>query len=291
MRSLFSRLCAVLTALAVLAVVAGPVAAQGDDAGEPAPAPESPAEPIPEPQVPVETITGVDGSGPLHTGVDRRVTVDGSGLTRVAFSPDGPNLACYLMNTTERHADFVNNQRFDNLITGRAYWRLCFDSAGNIADDRVLIWGPGWLEGTPGFLLLEQARDNVDFPEIVLELSPSAVQLTGLETWFTTTSPLVTDVSSVSLGGETVSAWGEFALITIDPGDGSPAFHCTFAPGTTCAHTYLVEPEDGSYDVTAEVTWNITEIPLDGAFQFDTEILPGVPAPVDVRDLEALITR
>ena len=92
---------------------------------------------------------------------------------------------------------------------------------------------------------------------------------------------------------------GVLSQVEIDPGDGSgfrTSAHDT-TPGVTntldCGHTYLVQPPSGSHQMTVITTWNIQFSGIAGGFG------GGGPAPipvtedfpVEIRDLEALITR
>ena len=251
--------------------------------------------------------TGTDGSvvAAYQESIQR---VSGPGVT----VSNGPVYACYFAaqftdarGETRQGDDFIADTTGPELAIGQFYARQCLDETGAVADFGVIQYDPTAPDDIVTEITIRDLLSTEDIPAeaFVLDLSPAAEQITGLETWIDQPGPTTLGPEYASAGPISVGVRANLREVVIDPGDGSGTFACTadeftaWVAGTTdpaCSYTYIEEPASGSYEMTAEFIWDYQWLP-DGAgawvlepFFVDSE---DVAFDVAVIDLEAVITR
>ena len=315
-RKLSSVFFVALIALVLAAggLAAQPGATQRAVAEIPSPVAQADDPPQPPPSPPTTTVT-TGGSDTDDDGVTAEETtvIAAENLPPVQGDPNGPALPCHFGpfqpgRTQQGFVDFVGTAEeipFPELIPGGTYDRICFTVDGTAVAEAF----PFVFQGAAGFITEEIIRDAAVIPPeaAVLELSPNASQITGVETWFEQPSLTMLPEEIATAGLIEVRIRAQLLRINIDTGDGE-ALTCeldeftdwTDAAGleTECGHTYWEVPDDGSntYAMTAEYVWQYEWLRHDAA--------PGAWEPfvvanntaaivfdVEVVDLEAVIGR
>ena len=157
---------------------------------------------------------------------------------------------------------------YGTLTTGEVYGRLCAEVGNRVNNffDNI-TWDPG----DPSNGLGPTTREMRDVAEDLLplvaaqpELSPDGAQVTGLETWLWPGVDRTSGPVYASAGGVEVAVRGRLTSMQFTPGDGEPAFTCAdfseWRPGAdepACSYTYFVQPDGGTWQMTAETTWTV----------------------------------
>lgn len=243
------------------------------------------------------------------------IVVDGSRatVTVVAAGPitsgaGAPGATPYWPYTCNWDEPFTNTDVIiaptDRPIPGHRYWLRCRADDDSGLDDigQFVVYDP--QDPVPGFAAVTSieirdfARDFVEPDPLFVGLSPDAVQITGVETWFWPDGAIDRIRASANANGLTVTVEARYRGTTFDVGEpGAEPVECTeqveWTPGldrTPCSHTYLTEASLRTID--GESTWDF--VWWDNAAQpvpalYET-ITPNEVLDVTVVDLEAVIS-
>ncbi len=194
---------------------------------------------------------------------------------------------------------------WSSLMLDQQYYQVCQPtSPGPPPILRFITWDPADPDGGLGVTgpeIRQWITDNglLTPQPIPAALSPAGEQITGLETWIWPDGPDRLAPVYASAGGLTVGVRARLDAVTFDVGEpGVARFTCrSFSEWTdgasnpACSHTYLTEPDSGSYRLFTQALWT---------FEWDDNGLGwadyGIAEPfqtqdVVVMDLEAVISR
>lgn len=302
---------AVAVALVVSILVLLTATTLGAQEGEPSP--ETPAE-TPSTTEEVGSEANEDGSVSAFVVRTEEHSTPGRRLGSPAIG--GPVYACYFAEqftdasgATRFGDEFIPDTAGPDLVPGNFYARQCLDDFGNVADFGIIEYQPLGQGGIVTELTVVSERAvELELSAQPPELSPEAQQITGIETWFNSPQdPFLEE--ELALGPITVGLRARLVAVQIDPGDGTEPFPCDptafldWSAGVTdtgCSHTYIDEPESGSYTGRVTYTWEYDWRPhiLTGLPPTEADWIPnfaqGIAAvdfDVEVIDLEAVITQ
>ena len=299
---------AILVALLALWTFASPLGAQE---GEPAPEADAGSTTTEE-----EAGSEANEDGSVSAFVVRTEEHSTPGRRLGSPATGGPVYACYFAEQftdasgATRFGDaFIPDTAGPDLVPGNFYARQCLDDFGNVADFGIIEYQPLAAGGivTELTVVLERAVE-LELSAQPPDLSPEAQQITGIETWFNSPQdPFLEE--ELTLGPITVGLRARLVDVLIDPGDGSTPFQCdptsfldwtAGVADTGCGHTYIDEPESGTYTGRITYSWEYDWRPhiLTGLPPTEADWIPnfaqGIQAvdfDVEVIDLEAVITQ
>lgn len=157
-----------------------------------------------------------------------------------------------------------------------------------------------WPTGTtpPESVVLAVIRSAVErvelpFPATLTapEASADIPTITQLDTWIWPSAPWEQRTASASLAGVSATGRAVPTLVTIDPGDGTPAYECATpepyegqasADGAACTHVYTRTTQGSPYTLTVSVTWE---------FSYTCAGSPGCGALADIAPVTLTETR
>ncbi|MGI9606089.1 MAG: hypothetical protein ACR2P0_08125 [Acidimicrobiales bacterium] len=191
------------------------------------------------------------------------------------------------------------------LVEGSRYYLSCDPLDGTDEpdwDDQIIVYDPA--DPVPGHVTSLEVRDFVRDQGLVrpdpllVGVSPSAVQITGVETWLWPDGSLDRVRASASAGGLTVTVEARFEQTVFDMAeDGVAPIVCSrqveWQRGRdepACAHTYLTEAAQRTITASSEwdfVWWDNAAQP--GPVFWETVTLDE-QLDVEVIDLEAVIS-
>lgn len=179
------------------------------------------------------------------------------------------------------------------LELNQPYWLECVDQNNEVVYSVLVTWDPtNPLAGIAvGPRAAEQAAQTLPLPAPTIHTNPpeNTSQLVGLESWFHVDTPWQPTTATATITAIAATVTATPTNVTWDFGDGSPIQTCSdpgkpftthdgsyndpYAGMQPCTHTYdrrstdsatpRAQP-DGTFTVTATVTYNVTWTATDG---------------------------
>jgi hypothetical protein len=255
-------------------------------------------------------VGGNDGGGTVSVGVATSGSTPGfPGPSTPGRRGSGPGPSCtYTPLSLAPEAGFALAP--GGPTPGQWYVVSCSSAQG--AEDVRYVWVPTQTTARPATRIAgvnpsavaTEAAASIVLPSPSIEINPAAFSVVNLATWLAVDPTMWHSYrATASVGGVTASATATPETVTWSMGDGS-VFECD-GPGTaynpnlvpnhqvpSCTYTYRRSsagepsingnPNDGSFAVTATVTWKVTWIAVGAAGGGDLPLLH-TASTVDVR--------
>lgn len=176
------------------------------------------------------------------------------------------------------------------------------------AHDEIFVWTPDAPFGQIDSVVRAagMARDQLDIPVPEPATSPpsGAMHITGIPTWFWTTTAWQPISASASLAGVTATATATPVKLVVDPGDDTSAFECQSggtaydpelsppAQRSDCTHTFKWRSRrhpSGRWPATLTITWQISWTASNGESGTFEDLTTTTTIPIHVGDAQALL--